>query len=301
MDRLLVLDLAATSKNWALTPEGERRILDETPPGWRVHVIRAPTSSDGDGPPRPSDEVMDAIREAEVYYGFGIPRLLFLEARQLRWVHSAAAGVGTALHPGDARQRRGAHQLGGNSRHSDRRVRGRQRAPFSARAGHGRRPAAPNGVEQGAVRAHGFGAARDGFSARFDRRCWRYWGCDGENDSARSVRDAPGFAGGWAWDRRRGSSASWDWISSRPSSRRTTSSCWRRRSRATRAACSRPSGWTFCRRSAIVVNVARGALLDEQALADRLANGRLRGAALDVFKEEPVPSTSPLWGLGRCS
>lgn len=80
MDRLLVLDLAATSKNWALTPEGERRILAETPPGWRVHVVRAPTSSDGDGPPRPSDEVMNAIREAEVYYGFGIPRLLFVEA-----------------------------------------------------------------------------------------------------------------------------------------------------------------------------------------------------------------------------
>ena len=81
MDRLLVVDLAATSKNWALTPEGERRLRDETPPGWRIHVVRAPTSSDGDGPPRPSDEVMDAIRDAEVYFGFGIPRLLFAEAQ----------------------------------------------------------------------------------------------------------------------------------------------------------------------------------------------------------------------------
>jgi len=99
MDRLLVLDLAATSKNWALTPEGEERILREAPPGWRIHVIRSATSSDGDGPPRPSDEVMNAIREAEVYYGFGIPKVLLAEAKNLKWVHSAAAGVGTALYP----------------------------------------------------------------------------------------------------------------------------------------------------------------------------------------------------------
>ena len=42
---------------------------------------------------------MSAIRDAEVYFGFGIPRPLFLEARRLRWVHSAAAGVGSALYP----------------------------------------------------------------------------------------------------------------------------------------------------------------------------------------------------------
>src|SRR5215217_8573433 len=98
-ERLLVVDLAATSKNWALTPEGEERLLREAPRGWHVHMVRAPTSSDGDGPPRPSDEVMATIRDAEVYFGFGIPRLLFLEGQCLRWVHSAAAGVGSALHP----------------------------------------------------------------------------------------------------------------------------------------------------------------------------------------------------------
>ena len=98
-DRLIVVDLAATSKNWALTPDGERRLREETPPGWTMYVVPPPTSSDGDGPPRPSDEVMGAIREAEVYFGFGIPKLLFAEAKRLRWVHSAAAGVGTALYP----------------------------------------------------------------------------------------------------------------------------------------------------------------------------------------------------------
>jgi phosphoglycerate dehydrogenase-like enzyme len=50
-------------------------------------------------------------------------------------------------------------------------------------------------------------------------------------------------------------------------------------------------------RHAIVVNVARGALVDEEALADRLARGRLRGAVLDVFQEEPLATDSPLWQL----
>ena len=96
--RQIVVDLAARSKNWALTVDGEQRLLAEAPPGWRVRMVTAPTSSDGDGPPRPSDEVMGAIANAEVYFGFGIPRPLFLEAKGLRWVHSAAAGVGTALY-----------------------------------------------------------------------------------------------------------------------------------------------------------------------------------------------------------
>ncbi|WP_313369938.1 NAD(P)-dependent oxidoreductase [Achromobacter animicus] len=49
--------------------------------------------------------------------------------------------------------------------------------------------------------------------------------------------------------------------------------------------------------SARIVNVARGELVDEIALTDALAAGRLAGAYLDTFTEEPLPQASPLWSL----
>ncbi len=54
------------------------------------------------------------------------------------------------------------------------------------------------------------------------------------------------------------------------------------------------------KKTARIVNVARGGIIDEAALADALKGGIIAGAALDVFAEEPLAAASPLHGLPNC-
>lgn len=295
-ERLLVVDLAARSNNWALTPAGEETIRAAVPHGWTVHVVRALTSSDGDGPREPSREAMDAIREAEAYFGFGIPRPLFLEARRLRWVHSAAAGVGNALY---------AEMVASD-------------VLLSNSAGVHAIPIAEY-VVAGVL--HFFRGLDVAVQQQRDSR-WDKNFFVADDSPVREVAGARILvigAGGLGTE-----------VARRLSALGATCIGVRRR-----PALGVPPGFERAvgpeaidaelpqadvvvltapltaesqglldgvrlnrmRTGSILVNVARGALVDEAALADELRSGRLRGAVLDVFQREPLASESPLWQL----
>jgi phosphoglycerate dehydrogenase-like enzyme len=296
VSRRLVVDLAASSKNWALTPAGEARLRADGPSGWEIVVVSAPTSSDGDGPQGASREAIAAIADAEAYFGFGVTADLLAAAQRLRWVHSAAAGVGNVLRSGIAdtevllTNAAGIHSIPmaefviGGLLHFmrgldvalDQQRRGEWSKAFFVADDSPLRELSDTrvlivgtgGIGQAtATRLSALGATCAGVRRRpelgvppgFSRVVGQ-----AELDAELPRTDVLVLAAPLT----------------------TGTSRLMTRERLERL----PAG-------AIVVNVARGALMDEEALADVLEAGRLRGAVLDVFQQEPLSPASRLWGL----
>jgi phosphoglycerate dehydrogenase-like enzyme len=49
--------------------------------------------------------------------------------------------------------------------------------------------------------------------------------------------------------------------------------------------------------TAFLINLARGELIDDEALISALNAGKIAGAGLDVYRQEPLPSDHPFWGM----
>ena len=294
--RLLVVDGNAKSRTWALGPDDERRIRDATPEGWRVYFVKALTSSDGDGPPVPNDEVMTVTKDAEIYFGFGMPKALFLVAKQLCWVHSAAAGVGSALYPEMVESpvlftnSAGIHAIPIAEyvvagvmhfvRGLDIAIAQQRRAEWN-KTPFVRDDSPLREVSSRRVLVVGAGGIGSEVAKRFTALGAR---CVG-------VRRRPELGAPPGFERVVGPDELDAELSrcnvlviAAPLTAQTQSLITAAR-------------LDILPQETIIANVARGALVDERALIDRLRAGRIRGAVLDVFESEPLDVGSPLWGL----
>lgn len=297
-DRLMVVDLRSTAQAFNLPDRVAGAITAATPKGWRTHIVSAVTDSFGDGAQAPSDEALEVIGDAEVYVGFGMPRALFLAGPQLQWVQTGTAGVASLLFD---EMRRSAvqltnaaglygptiaeHVLAGvlhflrafdlaeEMRHErvwDQSAFGTSRALVREVDELHVLVIGAGGVGcEIAKRFTALGAAVSGVRRRPERGVPLGFGAIhglNEIDALLPLADVVVLA--------------------TPLTDETREVLDARRIRGLKP-------------GVIVVNVARGALLDEAALIEGLTLGRIRGAVLDVFAKEPLAGDSPLWHLPR--
>lgn len=294
--RKLVVDLRSRTPAFRLPDDAAAQILGATPAGWTTQIVQADTESSGDGSQLPSEESLRAIADAEVYLGFGMPRPLWSAARELRWIQSASAGVASLLFPemlaSDVALTNSAviygesiadHVLAGVLfflRSFDVAGTLQRRTEWNS-AIFGTDAAPVREVSECRVLIVGAGGIGTAVARRFAALGAKVTGT--RRNAAKGT--PPGFS-------RVVDAAALD--SELPSADVLVLAAPLTPETKTLLTAGRlallPPG-------AIVSNIGRGALVDEEALAAALTSGRLRGAALDVFQREPLASDSPLWHL----
>jgi phosphoglycerate dehydrogenase-like enzyme len=295
MKRRLVVDLNDRRPLYSIPDWAVDEIRAAVPDDWEVVVLHDLTDSTGDGGPA-TPAAMRAIGEAEVYLGYGIPPALFHAAGdRLRWAHSGAAGVGGSLHPAMIE--------------SD--------VVLTNSAGVHAEPIADTVLAAILYFARGLDfAVRLQAEHRWDRGPWEEAGAP-VRELSQLTLGVHGLGGIGRAIARRGVALGMRVLATRrrpgdapagvelltgdgalpkllaasdvlvvtvPRTKETEGTI------GAAELARLPAGAT-------VVVISRGGVVDEDALADALRSGRIRGAALDVFAEEPLPPESPLWGL----
>ncbi len=297
--RRMVVDLGDRRPVWSVPRWAVEEIRAAVPSGWETVVIDTPADGQGDGG-GPSPEALAAVRGAEVYLGYGLPPALFEAATaapegRLRWAHSGAAGVGGALHP--AMRDSGVVLTNSAGIHAEpmadtvlayvlhfaRGLDFAVRAQAERRWDKGPFDAADTPLREleeltlGIVGLGGIGRAVARRAAALGMRVLATRRREGEGPPGVEVLRGDGAL-------HRLLERSDVLVVTVPETPGT-------RGMIGAAELDRlPPG-------AVLVNVARGRVVDEEALVAALRAGRLRGAALDVFAREPLPPGSPLWTL----
>lgn len=295
--RRLVLDMDDARPLMHVPSDLEDRLRATLSFGWELVRVRAPASGRGDGGGAPSAEAVEAVRDAEVYLGYGAPESILRAGQALRWIHSGAAGVASAITP--ALRASGVVFTNSAGVH----------APAAAESALAMILHFARGLDV-AVRAQ---AAGEWLTAPFDA----------DPSVAREVGGATlgivGYGGIGRHLARRASALGMRCLAVRrrpdPSTDSGPATVLTGRDALPRLLAEseylvlaapeteRTRGmidvraFEQMRRGTVLVNVSRGGLVVEEALVRALRDGTLRGAALDVFAAEPLPAGHPLWRL----
>jgi phosphoglycerate dehydrogenase-like enzyme len=303
----IVLDMADRRTIWDMPPWVPDRIRAALPRGWALHVMEELNEGSGDGLARVAPGLLTAVEDAGAYLGYGIPEEVLRRGRRLVWVHSGSAGVGSSLTPEMLRREdvvftnsAGVHAppmgeavLGMIlyfTRGLDLALEGQRRGEWVQERFYepdvplveiasmtvgivgfggigyeiGRRAAALGARVLGLVRSARTEPVAELSAPGSEASIGRAELLHGEDGLGRLLGESDVV------------------VIAAPDTPST-------RGLIGREALGR------LRKGAIVINVSRGKLLDEDALVDALREGRVRGAALDVFHKEPLPAGHPLW------
>ena len=293
--RRLVVDLASPRAAWRIPKARVAEIRNALGQEWEVAEISAPAVSDGDGAyGSGSPESIAAARGAEVYVGYGLPKGVAAAGRDtLRWVHSGTAGIG-----GSIPHLAGTKIVLTNSAgvHAEPMadwviaaigffIRGIDRMVSAQRQGRWVKEDFTDGaVPMREFRDLGLGiVGLGGIGGAIARRAAAL----GMKVSAVRRRPEKGGPTRMHWvgtlsELPKLASGSDVLVIAAPHTSETAGAVDRKVLERLPL-------------HAIVVNVSRGSLLDETALLELLDQRRIRGAALDVFGTEPLPSEHPFW------
>ena len=304
-----VLDMMDRRPIWAMPEWVPNEVRDALPSDWELEVINEATDGSGDGAARISDTVLAAVADAEVYFGYGIAPELLAAGSELRWVHSGAAGVGGSLttamleSPVIFTNSAGVHappmaetvlaMLLFFGRGLDLAVDGQHRGEWSTEPYY--RAGAPlQELSTATIGIVGFGGIGREVARRVASLGARVIAVKKRPAKPGEANLEPVAGGGVLGSRIEmvfGESG--------------LDAVLRESDAVVVAAPDTPETRGMIdadalgrmKPGAVFVNVARGRLVDEDALIEALTEGRIRGAGLDVFCEEPLPSGHPLWGL----